>query len=25
MVDALRSQARVKVFVEGNKTFLELL
>jgi hypothetical protein len=25
MVDALRSQARVKVFAEGNKTFLELL
>jgi hypothetical protein len=25
MVDALRSQARLKVFVEGNKTFLELI
>jgi hypothetical protein len=25
MVDALRSQARLKVFVEGSKTFLELI
>lgn len=25
MVDALRSQARLKVFAEGNKTFLELI
>lgn len=25
MVDALKSQARVKVFAEGNKTFLELM